>query len=306
MFPLQKIPYLVEKDSMNRPLQIPVVRIVLAILFVGAGIGIGQIVLNLLRSSLSITNSAVANILAFVLMTPLACSVYVLYVHSVEKRPTRELGFSNALREFGSGSLIGFGLFALVILILWLLGFYRVSGFELVLLTLTGAGLGAFVSALAQELIFRAILYRILEEWVGTWWALGISALLFGLIHLSSAGATLFSALAVALQAGVVLGAAYALTHRLWMALGLHMAWDFANDGIFGVGIAGQSGTALKGLFQAHLTGPNLLTGGKLGVEASIITLIVMLLAGIVILWRAYRSGQLVQPRQQASAVLSP
>jgi hypothetical protein len=148
-------------------------------------------------------------------------------------------------------------------------------------------------------LIFRAVVYRITEEWLGTWWALVISALLFGLIHLSSAGATIFSALAVALQAGVVLGAAYALTHHLWMALGLHMAWDFANDGIFGVGVAGQSGESLPGLLQAHLSGPVWLTGGALGVEASVLTLIVMLGVGMIMLWKLYQKGQWISRKEQ-------
>jgi hypothetical protein len=138
------------------------------------------------------------------------------------------------------------------------------------------------------------VVYRIAEEWLGTWWALLISALLFGLIHLSSAGATIFSALSVAFQAGIVLAAVYALTHRLWMALGLHMAWDFANDGIFGVGVAGQSGQSLHGLLQATLNGPKLLTGGALGIEASIITLVVMLIAGIMMLRVAYQKGQFI------------
>src|ERR1044071_7842723 len=137
------------------------------------------------------------------------------------------------------------------------MGFYSVIGFNLIWLSLIGALLGAFVSGFVQELIFRAVIYRIVEQWLGTWWALGISALLFGLIHLTSAGATLFSALAVALQAGIVLGAAYALTHRLWMALGIHMARDFANDGIFGVGVAGQTGQSLHGILQASLQGPD-------------------------------------------------
>jgi membrane protease YdiL (CAAX protease family) len=79
------------------------------------------------------------------------------------------------------------------------------------------------------------------------------------LFHLASAGATIFSAIAIAFQASVLLGAAYALTSRLWMAIGLHTMWDFANDGIFGVGIAGQSGDSLKGLLQSSLSGPNFL-----------------------------------------------
>ena len=290
---------------MNKIVQFPVIRILIAVLFVGVGIAIGQIILNLLRSVLSITDVGIANILAFVLITPIAYFSYALYVRLIEKRELTELSLSNAFREFGLGFLIGFGLFASVILILWLLGLYAVNGFEFILLSLLGALFGAFVSALAQELVFRAVIYRITEEWLGTWWAVSISAILFGLIHLSSAGATIFSTLAVALQAGLILAAVYTLTHRIWMALGLHMAWDFANDGVFGVGIAGQSGESLKGLFQASLQGPEVLNGGKFGIEGSLIALVIVLLAGIAILRISMQNGQFIH-RQKADQNLSP
>ena len=285
---------------MNKIIQFPLVRIIIAVVLVGIGITVGQTILNLLRSVLSITNIGFANLLAFVLVMPATYFAYWIYVRYIEKRDLTELGSSNVFQEFGLGSLIGFGLFSFIIAILWLLGFYRVNGINFVMLSLIGALVGAFVSAFAQELIFRAVIYRITEEWLGTWWAVAISAILFGLIHLTSAGATIFSALAVALQAGVLLSAAYALTHRLWMALGLHMAWDFANDGIFGVGVAGQSGQSLHGLFQASLNGPSLLTGGALGVEGSIITLVIMLIAGAILLRIAHQKGQWVSRQDQS------
>jgi CAAX protease family protein len=285
---------------MSKIIQFPIIRIIIAVLFVGVGIAVGQIVLNVLRSAFSITNTGAANLLAFVLVTPATYFAYKMYVRYIEQRDMLELGFSNVFRELGLGSLIGFGLFGSVIVILWLFGFYRVSGADFVWLSLLGALIGAFVSAFAQELIFRVIIYRLTEEWLGTWWALAISAILFGLIHLSTPGATIFSALAVALQAGVTLAAAYALTHRLWLALGIHMGWDFANDGIFGVGVAGQTGASIKGLLQAQLNGPEILTGGALGVEASIITLVVMLIAGIVMLRRAYQDGYFVSRKNSS------
>jgi len=284
---------------MNKLLQFPLVRIVIAVLLLGIGITVGQTILNLLRAAFSITNTGLANLLALILVTPITFLAYWIYVHYIEKRELTELGRANATREFGLGSLIGLGLFSFIIAILWLLGFYRLNGIDFVLFSLIGALLGAFVSAFAQELIFRAVIYRITEEWLGTWWAVAISAILFGLIHLSSAGATIFSALAVALQAGVLLAAAYALTHRLWMALGIHMAWDFANDAIFGVGIAGQSGQSLHGLLQATLNGPKLLTGGALGVEASVITLVITLIAGMIMLRMAHQKGQWVSRQDQ-------
>lgn len=250
---------------MNKVLQFPMIRMIVAILFVGIGIAAGQAVLSLLRSLFSITSTGLANLLAFVIVTPAVYFAYWAYVRVVEKRDLMELGHENAMPEFGLGAFIGFGLFSFVIAILWTLGFYRVHGMEVLWFSLIGALAGAFVSAFAQEVIFRGVPYRITEEWLGSWWALVVSALLFGLIHLASAGATIFSAIAIALQAGVLLGAAYALTGRLWMAIGLHMMWDFANDGIFGAGIAGQSGQSFNGLLQASLSGPELFTGGELG-----------------------------------------
>ena len=279
---------------MNKVLQFPLVRIILAVLFIGVGLMIGQTLLSLLRSAFSIRDIAVANLLAFFLITPLTYFAYWTYVRYVEKRNMTELGSQGAPQELGLGALIGFGLFSLVIVILWLLGFYRVNGFNLIWLSFLGALFGAFVSGFVQELIFRAVIYRITEAWLGTWWAVAISAIVFGLIHLTSAGATLYSALAVALQAGVLLAAAYALTHRLWMALGIHMAWDFANDGIFGVGLAGQTGQSLHGVLQASLKGPDLFTGGVFGVETSIISVIILSIAGILLLRAAYQMRQSV------------
>lgn len=284
---------------MNKILQFPLVRIVIAVLFVGVGLLVGQTLLSLLRAAFSIKDLGLANTLAFLLITPLTYFAYRLYVRYVEKRDMIELSSQGATREFGLGALIGFGSFSLVMAILWLLGVYHVNGFNLIGLTLIGALLGAFASGFAQELLFRAVIHRITEEWLGTWWALGISAILFGLIHLTSAGATLYSALAVALQAGILLGAAYALTHRVWMAFGIHMAWDFANDGIFGVGIAGQTGQSLHGLLQANLSGPALLTGGALGVETSVVSVIVLTIAGILLLRAAYQKRQFVSRRKE-------
>jgi membrane protease YdiL (CAAX protease family) len=276
---------------MNKNLQSPIIRIIIAVLLISIGIAIGQTLLNLLRTVFSVTNIGLANLLSFVMVMPVTYFAYWAYVRYIEKRELTELGRVNAAREFGIGTLIGFGLFSFVIVVLWLSGLYRVNGIDFVLSWLIGALFGAFVSAFAQELIFRGVIYRITEEWMGTWWAVAISAVLFGMLHLTSAGATIFSTIAIALQAGLILAATYTLTHRLWMPIGLHMAWDFANDGVFGVGVAGQSGQSLHGLLRASLHGPDLMTGGTFGVEASLITLVIVLIAGILMLRLAYQKN---------------
>src|SRR5262245_20397614 len=107
---------------MNKILHFPLVRIIITFLFVGVGVVIGQTLLNLLRAALSIMDTRLANLLAFVLLVPLAYFAYWMYVRYVEKRDMTELGRANAFREFGLGAMIGFGLFALVIAILRFLG----------------------------------------------------------------------------------------------------------------------------------------------------------------------------------------
>jgi hypothetical protein len=70
---------------------------------------------------------------------------------------------------------------------------------------------------------------------------------------------------ALALEAGVMLGAAYLVTRRLWLAIGIHGAWNFTQAGIFSVP---TSGIAMNGVFVGALGGPAWLSGGAFGAEA--------------------------------------
>jgi len=257
----------------------PLVRIVLAILFVGIGLVITQLIINLLGQFLSADNPIAG--LVFTILALLAIYyAYYLYVHLVEKRALTELPGPNGLNELSLGLLIGLGLFSIIIAILWALGYYRVNGMNS-WSVFVPAVVANVPSGFIQEIIFRGVIFRTLKGWLGVWWALGISSLLFGLIHVLSATATLQSVIAITLEAGLLLGAAYMLTDRLWLPIGIHVAWDLANDGIFGVGSSGASGEVIKGLLDAKLTGPDLLSGGTAGVEASLISVIVILVASI-------------------------
>jgi membrane protease YdiL (CAAX protease family) len=273
----------------------PLVRLVLALLSVGIAFIAAQLALNALRMLPALGGTLSANLLALLLFVPATYGAYRAYVAKIERRAATELSRRGALAELGIGMLAGLGLFALTIGALWLLGAYRVSGmngWSTLIAALAGAGASAFV----QELLFRGILFRIVDASLGTWCALALSALLFGLIHAVSPAATLVSILAVALEAGVLFGGAYLLTRRLWLAVGIHAAWDFANDGIFGVAVSGTSGRSITGLLRAELRGPDLLTGGAFGVEASIVALVVVLTAGVLLVWRARRQGRWASP----------
>jgi membrane protease YdiL (CAAX protease family) len=217
---------------------------------------------------------------------------YSAYVRLVEKRPVSELSLDGAWRELGAGIALGAGMLAGTVGILWLLGHYRVTGVNG--LGFVAAPLIAAVSAsVTEEIIFRGVVFRLIERGLGSWLAIAFSALLFGLGHAANPNATWFSSVAVALEAGILLAAAYMLTRRLWLAIGVHFAWNLVQGGIFGVAV---SGLQASGLLRSLLTGPEWLSGGEFGVEASVVAVVVCVATGVYLLLKAKARGHIVSP----------
>ena len=149
----------------------------------------------------------------------------------------------------------------------------------------------AIMPGFREELFFRGILLRWLEEFGGSWFALAVTSALFGAAHLHNANANMLGAFAIALEAGVLLGAAYMLTRSLWMPMGLHAAWNFTEGEIFDVPV---SGLGQHGLVTAKLAGSDLLTGGRFGLEASLIVMVIATAFGVWLIFRAIRGGKFV------------
>ena len=220
-------------------------------------------------------------------------AMYALYLRLVEKRGPTEFARAGAAGEFGLGLAIGALLFSVTIGTIALLGGYRVTAVrsDLSLLAVPLAlSLGAGV---LEEILARAVIFRLVEASLGSWIALVASAILFGLGHVNNPNATVFSGVAIVLEAGILLAAAYMLTRRLWLAIGIHVAWNFTQSGLFGVP---TSGLALKGVLVSALIGPPWLSGGAFGAEGSVVAVGWCVVAGVTLLVLAIRRGQLVRP----------
>jgi membrane protease YdiL (CAAX protease family) len=144
-----------------------------------------------------------------------------------------------------------------------------------------------------EEIMTRGVLFRIVEDGLGTWWSVLISAMIFGFLHIWNPNATVFSSLSIAMTAGVVLALFYVLTRKLWVPIGIHIAWNFTLGGIYGAAVSGGD---TQGLIQAEINGSELLTGGEFGPEASIITVIFFLIIGIFLAWKAIKKGAIIKP----------
>jgi membrane protease YdiL (CAAX protease family) len=220
-------------------------------------------------------------------------TAYKLVISRLGERPRDDLPLAEAPKGLAIGLLLGAILFSLVVGIAALADVYNIVGeggtSELVRLAIGVAIVPGFM----EELLFRGILFRWLEELGGSWTALFLTSALFGAGHIFNPGATVLSSFAIALEAGVLLGGAYMLTRNLWMTIGVHAAWNFTQGWIFDVPVSGMD---QNGMVEARLSGPELLSGGAFGLEASVIAMVLATAAGVVLVAMAVKRGQLVQP----------
>lgn len=233
----------------------------------------------------------------------LSVFVYRWVVGRTERRPVIELAWKDAGAATALGTLIGIALFASVIANIFFLEFYEVNGLGSVM---GAVGLFGFMAAAAvtEELMWRGVLFRIVEERIGTWVALVLTGLVFGLVHLLNENATLWGGIAIAIEAGGMLTAAYIATRKLWLPIGLHFGWNLAGSAIFSTEVSGN-GTP-QGLLDATMSGPMLVTGGGFGPEGSLYSVVFCVLATVVFMWLAYRRGHVVPLRRADRVAATP
>jgi uncharacterized protein len=212
---------------------------------------------------------------------------YRLLVRVVERRRAEELGRAHAVRLALIGAVCGTALFAAVEMLLVWKGVAHIGSYA------GAAYLGQAVavslaSGVGEEILFRGVVFRIVEEGFGTAVALVFSAGLFGALHGFNPGASLMSTTAIALEAGLLLALAYTATRSLWLAIGLHFGWNFAEGGIFGAAVSGH---VTHGFVSTTFSGDALWSGGAFGPEASIVAVGVCLVAALVFLAMTIRRG---------------
>jgi membrane protease YdiL (CAAX protease family) len=239
------------------------------------------------------------------LAIPLLLILYELVIRRLGEHPRDDYRDPLWLRRLLIGLAAGLAVFSLAVAVAAALGVYRVKG-EGDLGGLVPALIAsAIFPAISEEMLFRGILFRWIEEFGGSWAALLVTSVLFGCAHLLNPHASAIAAVGIAFEAGVMLGAAYMLTRSLWLPMGLHAAWNFAQGEIYGIPV---SGMPVHGMLNARLSGPPLLTGNGFGLEASLIAIIVATLFGLTLLWLAIRKGEVMQPRwvRRRQLALSP
>ena len=224
--------------------------------------------------------------------------LYCLFVSVVERRRSiEEFGRSGALAEFALGCAVGLTLSFSTFAILVLLGALHVVGFNPphnMFLPLVSQ----FCTAVILEIILCGLAFRMVERWLGSWLALALMMATSGAVRFFGSGDTalaLPATFAVMIETVLLFAIPYMMTRRLWAAIGLTAAWKIAQFALYVTATA----IGLQGLVLSFMTGPDWLTGGRAGADASTPALCMSAILATALLIVAVRRGRIVRPAWQ-------
>ncbi len=273
-------------------LHFPLTKILIGIIVVAGIYGVSQ---NLLRKLLELSSitKELNNLIAGVISSILAIVFYILLYKFYEKRRITEFSKKGIVKNLSIGILLGATLQSLTIFVIYIKGGYTVLSINPILFILPPLTM-AFTSAIFEEILFRGILFRIIEEKLGSYLALLISALIFGALHIANPNSSISAGIGLAIQAGLLLAAAYIYSRNLWFPIAIHFAWNFTQSAIFGANVSGN--TISKTLITSKIEGAEWFTGGQFGPEGSIQATLFCLIATIILLILSYRKGKIISP----------
>ncbi|MCM2568660.1 CPBP family intramembrane metalloprotease [Janthinobacterium sp. GK] len=212
---------------------------------------------------------------------------YRFYVRRIEKRQPAELAIPGMAGELGRGLLLGAGLVALTFGVLAALGVYQFSGVNALSILLLFPLAELVLVGMAEEMMFRGILFGVTARALGNKAAIVISSLVFALAHLPNAGFSLLAIIALVAY-GVLQAALYMQTRRLWVCIGTHIGWNYCVGQVFSSTVSGHAAT--DGLLRGELAGNTVLTGGAFGVEGSLVTVLLIGAVAAYVLRLAFAS----------------
>ena len=279
------------KPLWRRIVDFPLVAMALALIIVVWAISLATAAIGAVTQG---DLSEMASTIASGTLVPLVVfAAYKLIVRHLGDPKRDDLPLDRKLIDLPIGVVVGGVLMSVIVGVTALLGGYRIAGSGGAtswVFIVFAAGISA---AFLEELLMRGIIFRYLEDFGGSWFALGLSALIFGFMHAWNDNATILSSFAIAIEAGVLLGGAYMLTRNLWLAIGVHFGWNVIQGLIWDVPI---SGNAVDGIVDARVSGPEIISGGAFGLEASAVAMVLATGAGVWMVILAARRGHIVKP----------
>lgn len=281
-----------KKSIGQKILHFPLTKIIIGFIVVTGVFSISKNLQGGIFQTDTLTKDSI-NLIVTIISTLLSVAAYIYLYRFYEKRKITEFSTKGIGRNLTFGILLGLILQSLTILVIYLKGGYSIVSINPILYIIPPFAM-AFSSAIFEETLFRGIIFRIVEEKLGSYIALIISAIIFGAIHLANPNSSLSAGIGLAIQAGLLLGAAYIYSRSLWFPIAIHFAWNFTQSAIFGANVSGNA--ISKTLITSDISGAEWFTGGQFGPEGSIQATVFCLIATIILLILSHKKGKIIKP----------
>lgn len=281
-----------QKSIGQKILHFPITKIIIGVLVCGAVLSVGKLVMGKILD-LTALDIEIKKLITGIVVALLAIVSYTYLFKFYEKREVNEFSTNRLFKSLTIGFIIGVVLQSLTILVIYLKGGYSIVSINPILFLVPPLTM-AFTSAIFEEILMRGIIFRITEEKLGSYFALFISAILFGAMHLGNPNSSLIMAIGLAIQAGLLLAAAYIYSRNLWFPIAIHFAWNFTQTAIYGANVSGA--TMSKTLITSKIEGAEWFTGGEFGPEGSIQATVFCLIATVILLILSHKEGKIISP----------
>ena len=214
-----------------------------------------------------------------------------IFTRFIDRENFVDIGFSIKKRskDILYGLLAGVFMMGIGSLLLYFSGNLTYDTINFNLIGLLQAVLLFIFVSINEEVFVRGYILRNMMGSMNKYIALVISSVLFMALHLLNPNLSLVAIINLFL-AGILLGIGYIFTKNLWFPLALHFSWNFFQGPIFGFEV---SGTNTDSLISHTIQGSELLTGGKFGLEGSLLATGLCSIA-IIIFWMVYKKQDIV------------
>jgi len=269
----------------------PLIRIIFGLLICFAVFILAQ---QLVGKILDVTtiDKNYRNLIKGIIASSFVAFTYVFFYKKYEKREIGEFSSKGLLKNTILGVLIGTTVQGLTIIVIYFWGNFQIISVNPFSSIITPFAI-AFSVAIFEEILLRGIIFRIVEEKLGSYISLAISAIIFGAVHLLNPDSSVISSICIGIV-GFVFGASYIYSRSLWLPIAIHFSWNFVQSGIFGAITSGNEKTS--SLFNTNISGAELITGGAFGPEGTIQALLFWLLVSITLMTVITQQNKLIKP----------
>ena len=226
-----------------------------------------------------------------------AVAGYWAFVHWHEKREATELHLRPIHLILGGAS--GAAMVALPMAVLFALGVYEQVLFRGASPALLGVAALIGIAAILEELVYRCLLFRLLERAWGTKLALVVQAVAFALQHLENVEqggiSDVVTMLVSVTLVGLLWAGVFVLARNLWVVAANHAAWNFTIL-LSGLPLSGIEDWRKLAPLESRFAGPDWLTGGMFGPESSLLVIASTTVAVVLLLRAARRRGAFFVP----------